>query len=292
MNAAAILGIGIQVSIFVTVVSLGMRASLSDIEALFRRPGQLIKALLAIFVIMPVFAILAIKIFALHSVIAIVLMALSVSPIPPIFPNTAFKSGGEASFTFGLFTAVTLLSIVLIPTAFVVLDALFARDAKFSEFFLMKTLLISALIPLVIGIALHRLAPAFCERFAGLVGKIGGILLLVSVLPILLALLPTIWSLVGGFQILALTLFALVGAAAGYFLGGPDPKERTVLALATAARHPGIAIALASTNVDETLRKTVAAAVILYLVISTIVVAPFLKWLSDDKTGAKAEKEA
>lgn len=282
MNAAAILGIGIQISIFLTVVSLGMRASLSDIAGLFRRPRQLLKALLAIFVIMPVFAILAVKIFALHAVIAVVIVALSVSPVPPIFPKTAFKSGGEASFTFGLFAAVTLLSIVLIPIAFAVLDALFARDTKFSEFFLAKTLLIAAVIPMVVGIALHGLAPAFSERFADLIGKIGGITLLVSVLPILIAMLPTMWSLVGGFKILALTLFALVGAAAGYFLGGPDPKERTVLALATAARHPGIAIALASANVDETLKKTVAAAVILYLIISTIVVAPFLKWLSED----------
>lgn len=177
---------------------------------------------------------------------------------------------------------MTLLSIVLIPIAFAVLDALFARDTKFSEFFLVKTLLIAAVIPMVVGIALHGLAPAFSERFADLIGKIGGITLLVSVLPILFAMLPTMWSLVGGFKILALTLFALVGAAAGYFLGGPDPKERTVLALATAARHPGIAIALASANVDETLKKTVAAAVILYLIISTIVVAPFLKWLSED----------
>jgi predicted Na+-dependent transporter len=36
-----------------------MRASLSDIAHLFRRPGQLIRALVSIFVIMPVFAIVA-----------------------------------------------------------------------------------------------------------------------------------------------------------------------------------------------------------------------------------------
>ena len=82
MDVAAILGLGVKISIFMTVLSLGMRASLSDIAHLFRRPGQLIKAMLAIFVIMPVFAILAVKVFSLSPVVRVVLVALSA------FPNT------------------------------------------------------------------------------------------------------------------------------------------------------------------------------------------------------------
>jgi BASS family bile acid:Na+ symporter len=291
MNAAAILGLGIQISIFITVLSFGMRASFTDIALLFRRPGQLLKALIAIFVIMPAFAILVVKIFPLNPVIVVVLISLSVSPIPPLFPKTAFKSGGEASFTFGLFAAVTFLSIIIIPLAFVVFDAISGRDAQFSETFLIKTLFITVVLPMALGMALHHLAPPFAARYADVFTKIGGILLIVSILPILIAILPTMWSLIGKGTLLALILFALVGAAAGYFLGGPDPKERAVLALATAARHPGIAIALAGANVDETLKKTVAAAVILYLFISAIVVAPFLKWLSGDKAAAKAGKK-
>jgi BASS family bile acid:Na+ symporter len=286
MDVEAILGLGIKISIFITVLSLGMRASFSDIAHLFRRPGQLLRALVSMFVIMPVFAILAVKAFTLSPVIRVVLVALSVSPIPPMFPKKAFKSGGEASFTFGLLAAVTILSVIIIPLAFAVLDVVVGRDTQFSQSFLIKTLATAVLLPLAIGMALRYLAPKFSAGFADVLAKIGGILLLVSFLPILIVLLPTMWSLTGRGMILAFIIFALAGVTAGYFLGGSDTKERTVLALATASRHPGIAIALASANVvDETPKQAIAAAVIAYLIISAIVVAPFLKWLSREEPG-------
>jgi len=161
MNALTVLGLGIKISIFMTVLSLGMRASLSDIAHLFRRPKQLIRALLSIFVIMPVFAILLVKNFALDPVIGVVFIALSVSPIPPMFPKKAFKSGGEASFTFGLLAAVTLLSILIIPLAFAMFDAVFTRDPQFSAAFLVKTLVTAALLPMAIGMAFRYWAPQF-----------------------------------------------------------------------------------------------------------------------------------
>jgi BASS family bile acid:Na+ symporter len=289
MNVVAILGLGVKISIFMTVLSLGMRASVSDIGRLFRRPGQLTRAMLAIFVIMPVFAILAVKVFALSPVVRVVLVALSVSPIPPMFPKKAFKSGAEASFTFGLLAAATLFSIIMIPLAFAALDVLVPRDTQFSQSFLISTLATAALLPIGIGMAFRYVAPRVSEGLADILAKIGGILLIVSILPILVALLPTMWSLTGKGMILAFVVFALVGVTVGYFLGGPDPKERTVLSLATASRHPGIAIAIASANVvDETPKQVIAAAVIAYLLISAIVVAPFLKWLSRDESGTTA----
>ena len=279
-----ILILGVMISVFITVLSLGMRASLNDVLCLFRRPGLLMRALLSMFVIMPVVAILMVKSFDLDPVIKVALVVLSVSPIPPLFPKKAFKSGGEASFTFGLLAAISLLSIVAIPLVFVLFNAVFIREAKFSESWIVQTILVKILLPLVIGMALRQFAPEWSERYGHIVEKAGGILLLASFLPVLILILPTIWSLIGVPTMLAIVLFALVGAASGYFLGGPDPNERLVLAMATATRHPGIAITLAITNAGETPKKLLVAAVILYLIVSAIAVTRFLKWLSGRKT--------
>jgi BASS family bile acid:Na+ symporter len=46
------------------------------------------------------------------------------------------------------------------------------------------------LLTLAVGVAVHRLAPAFAERVANLIGQIGGILLLVALLPILVRVWP------------------------------------------------------------------------------------------------------
>jgi bile acid:Na+ symporter, BASS family len=280
MNLITIVVLAIKISVFAIVMSLGMRARVADITHLFRRPGQLIRALTSMYVIMPIVAVLMVWTLHLTSVIAAVILALSVSPIPPVFPKSAFKSGGEASFTFGLLSAATLLSIVVIPVAFYVFDMLGAGDAQFSRRWLIQTILTSLLLPLVLGMALRSFAPGFSGRFAGVIEKLAGIVLIVSVLPVVIALAPAMGALFGTWAILAPVLFVVVGAIAGYFLGGPDPNDRTVLAMATASRHPGIAIALAGANVDESLKKSVIALVILYLILSLIVVAPLLKRLS------------
>jgi BASS family bile acid:Na+ symporter len=287
MNIAKILMLGAQISIFLTVLSLGMRASLAEILYLFRRPGQLIRALLSVYVVMPVVAILMVTIFTLNPVVEVVLIALSISPVPPLFPGKAFKSGGDTSFTFGLLAAITLLSVIVIPIAFGIFDVVLKRETQFTELSLVFTVMKTLILPMVIGMMLRYFAPAFCARFGDVIGKIAGILLIVSILPILIFILPLIWSLIGDKTVLAFIIFALAGGLSGYFLGGPDPHERTVLALATTSRHPAIAITLAAANVDDTPTKLVAAAVILYLIVSTIVIAPFLKWLSDHKGGEK-----
>lgn len=88
-----ILILGVMISVFITVLSLGMRASLNDVLCLFRRRGLLMRALLSMFVIMPVVAILMVKSFDLDPVIKVALVVLSVSPIPPLFPKESFQIG-------------------------------------------------------------------------------------------------------------------------------------------------------------------------------------------------------
>jgi BASS family bile acid:Na+ symporter len=83
-------------------------------------------------------------------------------------------------------------------------------------------------------------------------------------------------SLVGNGTLLAMVLLVLVGLAAGHLLGGPDPEDRTVLALSTATRHPAIAIAIAHANFPD--QKLAPAAVLLYVVVSVIAGMPYLKW--------------
>lgn len=289
MNLIAIIGIAVQLSIFLSVLSFGMQATLDDIMYLFHRPGQLVRALLSIFVIMFIFVALMVRLFDLNPVVKVALVALAVSPVPPLLPNKALKSGGERSFTFGLLAAVSLLSVIVVPLAFTIINSVFNRQATFSELAVIKTILTSVVLPLVIGMLIRYFAPDFAERVAGTVGKIAMIVLIAAFLPILIVLLPVLWSLIGDGTILAIIAFAIVGVTAGHYLGGPDPNDRTVLALATTSRHPAIAIALASANMGETEAKLAAAAIILYLVVSGIVVTPYLNWLTGGKAREKQE---
>ena len=59
-------------------------------------------------------------------------------------------------------------------------------------------------------------------------------------------------------------------------LGGPDDEDRSVLALASAARHPGVAMAVASANFPD--QKLAPAAILLYLLLSAILTIPYVMW--------------
>ena len=287
MTVVTVLMVLLQASLFLVVLSFGLQIRMADVLYLFRRPWQLVKSLISIFVVMLIFAIIVNRIFNLHGVVEIALIALALSPVPPLIPNRLLKAGGGVSFSFGLLAAVSFLSIIIVPGVLRIMDAVFGLHANISEGAILKTVLTGIVIPIVIGMIIRYFVPA-SEKFAGILGKIGMIVAVLGLLPILLALLPFMWTVIGNGTIAAIIGFAVVGMISGHLLGGPEPKDRTVLAIATSARHPAIAISLASANAGETDIKLVAAVVVLYALISVIVSIPYIKWFAGDKVNAES----
>src|SRR5918994_448333 len=125
MRIAALLPVIIQLSLALMVLSVGLSTRDEDLTYLFRRPKLLLRSLLSMYVVMPVFAAILAKSFDLTPVVRGSLILLAISPLPPIFPNKALKSGGERSYTIGLLVAATLISIVFIPVALELLERVF-----------------------------------------------------------------------------------------------------------------------------------------------------------------------
>jgi BASS family bile acid:Na+ symporter len=99
--------------------------------------------------------------------------------------------------------------------------------------------------------------------------------------------LEAIGAAIGNGTLVVLVAFTLLGLAVGHWLGGPDPDERTVLALAAGARHPGIAMAIAGLNFPEQ-RVEVLAVVLLHVIISGIVATPYVLWRKRSHAGVVA----
>jgi BASS family bile acid:Na+ symporter len=276
MELATLISIAIRASICLIVFGLALNASPQDALYLFRRPGQLARSLLAMNVIMPLFAAALAAAFDLNPAVKIALIALAVSPVPPVLPKKQLKAGGRASYAVGLLVAAALLAIVFVPVAVELLGEAFGTPAQVSFAAIARLVLSTVLAPLAAGMAVRRVKPGIAERMAQPISLVATVLLVASILPILFTAWPAMVSLVGNGTIVALGAFTLAGLAAGHLLGGSDPDDRAVLALATASRHPGVALAIASANFPE--QKLVPAAVLLYLIVSTIVSIPYLIW--------------
>src|SRR4030095_15629577 len=94
------------------------------------------------------------------------------------------------------------------------------------------------------------------------------VLLLVLFLPVVVMKWSSLAEQTGNFTIVAILLFIAVGLVAGPLRGGPEPDNRTALALATATRHPGVAIAVL--HVIAPAAEDVAPVVLLYLLVGIV----------------------
>jgi BASS family bile acid:Na+ symporter len=193
-----------------------------------------------------------------------------------LLPNKIVKEGGTDAYAIGLLIAVGSLAIIFVPLAMEVVQMVRQVPLQTSMASVAKVIFITVLLPLGLGVAVHKFAPALAERVAKPIAQISGIGLLACMVAILFAAAPAIWTLVGNGTVIALAAFVLVGLAIGHFLGGPTPENRTSLALSTASRHPGIALALAAANFPE--QELVMAAVLLYLLVNAVVSIPYLLW--------------
>lgn len=276
MDLARLIRVAIPASILLLVFSLGLRATAADATYLLRRPVLLLRALLAMNVVVPLVAAALAALFDLTPAVKIALLAMAVSPVPPILPGKQLKLGGRASYVYGLLVAASLAAIVLVPLAIEVLGRLFQREAHIGVAVVAKLVMLTVLLPLVAGLAVRHLAPGLAERVAPWTSRLGNVLLLAGLLPVLVAAWPGIVSLIGNGTVLAIAAVVAAGLAAGHLLGGPDAEDRTALAIASSMRHPGVALAIAQVNFPgETL---VRAAVLLFLLVNVIVTMPYGAW--------------
>ena len=72
--------------------------------------------------------------------------------------------------------------------------------------------------------------------------------------------------------IMVMTLAAL---AVGHVLGGPDPSDRTTLALACATRFPALGLLIASLNFPNAKPLPI---VVTYLLACNLAVIPYMRW--------------
>src|SRR5687768_14087454 len=226
MNALEIIKLVLKISIFLTALGFGLQALPRDVFYLFRHPGKLLRAFLAMNVIMPVFAILVALNFELSPLIKVALIAISLSPLPPIFPKKTKDSGEHGSYTISLMVTACLLAIVMIPLTLTVLEKVLHKPLEISMPAILMAVVTTVFAPLLLGIAIRYLAPTLAEKTQVWIARIAQILLILSVLPIIIKMFPAIISLAGNGTILVLVAFVVVGLLVGHLLGGPSPENR------------------------------------------------------------------
>jgi BASS family bile acid:Na+ symporter len=271
------------------VVSVGLNSTRDDLLYVLRRPALLLKAILAVDVIPPAVAIALTAFLPLEPVVKAGIVLMAISPVPPLVPGQELGLGARKCYAYGVYVALALLTVIVVPIAFAVASRVFGREDTVSFMTIAETILTGVLIPLAIGMAVRRMAPDFAKRAMPWLYKLSMLLVALAFVPIVVSIWPAITHLVGNGTLLAMALVTIVALAGGHLLGGPEIEDRGTLAIASSVRHPGIAMMLANASFTD---KRVTAAVLLFLLVGLVVGIPYKRWIKRSTAHPTAAKAA
>jgi BASS family bile acid:Na+ symporter len=274
MDPAEILKLALQGSIMLTVFGFGLRATLEDLLCLVRHPRMLVISLVSMFIVMPFIALALVLVFDPPQLARVALVALALSPVPPILLTRQRKAGGRDSYGLGLTAAVSILSIVLVPALVAFLGRLMGRPFEMGPAAVAGQVVVAVVLPLAAGMLVRAFLPRVAEQLAKPAALVANVLLFAAAVVVVVAAFPRLAQVFTVGTVAAIAVFTVLGLACGHLLAGPDPGDSAVLALASAVRHPGIALAIAGANFPS---LDVGAVIILYLLIGTVVCLPYMK---------------
>ncbi|TPE58796.1 hypothetical protein FJQ54_17310 [Sandaracinobacter neustonicus] len=287
MSPMVLLKLALVGSIVLIVLSIGMGARWGAVVGFLRHPGMALKAMASMFLVMPLLALGLALALPLAPATLVTLLAMSVSPMPPVYPGKAGKLGGGQDYVLSLFVLASGVTLLAAPLMLALDEHLLSIGLPFDPAAVLKTLAITILMPLLLGLLLAEKAPALADRLSKPVALAGKLLLLVAVLVLLIVAWPAMRTAVGDFTLVAIGAMATGGTLAGHLLGGPKPGNRAALATATALRHPGIALPLALAA-DPADSQRIAGTVLLYLLTAALVTTLYGRIVKAGQTAPSA----
>jgi BASS family bile acid:Na+ symporter len=255
------------------VIAIGLRARLRQPLLVVRQPQLALRAVLAMYGVLPLLVWLVVALLPLRPGVGAALLALAVSPVLPPWAKKGRALGGDDDYVIGVQLLSCAVSLLVVPLMIGLGARWFGVETVLAPWAVEKVLLITVAAPLAVGLALARLRPAAAPRLAVWAEKAGGLLLLPGVVALLALQGRAILAAVGQGTIALIALMVAAGLLAGHALGGPEPGQRWALASATGSRQPAVALVLASGAMPEH-QPTVLGTVLLYLICALLLPIP------------------
>lgn len=236
-------------SVALIVFAEALAIAPSGVVSFFReRPGTMLRSLVAALVLAPAAALALILLLEPAPAVAIGLAVLMACPPAPLMIKSAPKlGGGNAAFMASLHLSLAALAVVTVPAILHALALPLGFSAGVDPLSILSLLAKTILIPIGLGFFVRSVAPAWADKFGTLVGKIGTVGLLLVVIAALAALYAALLGM-DAWSYVVIAAVCIAALAIGHWVGSQDPEERTILAVECAVRHPGLAIAIGSSN--------------------------------------------
>ncbi|PRY93044.1 BASS family bile acid:Na+ symporter [Hasllibacter halocynthiae] len=245
-----VLSLGLPLALAIIMLTLGLGLSGADFARVATRPRAFAIGFLAQVALVPALAYALLQVVPLDPALAFGMMILALSPGGATTNILTRFARGDVALSVSLTAVVSLLSVVTVP----ILVALFAGlilgeaaeaidiTALAAAMFLITT------VPVLIGMAIRRLAPGFTRRIEPALLRLAAILFAV----VLLAALATQWAVfAANLPVLGPLLLGWGAAllALGYALArllGLDGRQASTISIEAGVQNGTVGITVAS----------------------------------------------
>jgi bile acid:Na+ symporter, BASS family len=253
------------------MLSMGLKVRVEEVVASLRKRRLVATGILANYVLVPAVTIALLYLFNTDVMVSVGFLILAVCPGAPVGPPFTATAKGDTTFATGQTVMLAGLSALLSPVLLSVLlpRLLPANQLQIDYAAIVGTLLVSQMLPLAIGLAIHHFAPKLAGGLAKPLGLVANVLLVAAVVLMLINEYESLATIrargwVGMLLLLAASL------SIGWFSGGPGRATRKALAVITASRNAAVALVIASNNFAATPAVTTVIAFALVSILATL----------------------
>lgn len=264
-----------------SMITLGLGLTVTQIIAPFKKIRIVIRALLANFIIVPLFALGIVSWFPVSEGVRIGILILSLGGGAPFIPMVVATAKGNVAGSVGFMVLLLIATLMIMPfTLPIVLSG-----ASVGAWDIARTLISIMLLPLVFALFIRALFTRFAQRTQPFAARFTNLSILTLVIAVLFLYTETI---IESVDMLPVIVSFFVGAMfIGYFSAGKKRDLRTIFSVGTGLRNPPVAILVASQNFSE---QPIAAIVPLLLAIIGMMILLPLAILMGRKVRAKRKK--
>jgi BASS family bile acid:Na+ symporter len=216
------------------LLSMGLQVNIPEVLKKVSNPKIPIMIIVWSWVIGPALGYLITKILPLEEPYAMVILIACLAPCAPFLPMMIGKAHGDISFA-GAFIPIAMIgTVILMP----LMLPLLIKGLTISAWTLAKPLIITVLIPFLIGAIIFTYASAFAKKIFKPVKALAGLSTLVTVVLCFLLYSKAMLNTAGSFALLSMTIFMLGMGLVTYVVGfGLKQNERSVMSLGIGTRN-------------------------------------------------------
>jgi BASS family bile acid:Na+ symporter len=230
--------------VVVYMFSVPLETTSGEIMRTFGDLNLMGRALLANFVIIPILGVVIARFFDLPPDVRTGFFLLAMAPGGLLALQFARVSKGNRVFAVALLFVFCLLAVLITP-ALVLLFFHKEGAGKLPFAWLILLLLLLVVMPAIVGRVLQRLIPQHAPKLGLWLGRLSIVIFIIAAVMAGSYKSPAIKSM-GTNGIVAIVLLVISAWIVGWLLGGPEVRNRKVLAISSSMRNVGVCLPIAS----------------------------------------------